>query len=100
MGSTRIYPYLYLLPVILLAYFYPRYSVYSAILLGWIYLILVYLYGPADFRLYATSFAFFYVYVSIGVIISVLSGQRMQEQRLREIFETSQAGILTFDPGT
>jgi PAS domain S-box-containing protein len=96
-GYYDIYPYFYLLPIILLAYFYPRYSVYITVLLGWIFLGLVYLYGPADIRLYTSSFAFFYIFVSIGVVISAFSGQLMQERRYREIFENSQAGIFTFD---
>jgi len=96
-GYYDIYPYFYILPIIMLAYFYPRYSVYITILLGWIFLGLVYLYGPSDIRLYTSSFAFFYIFVSIGVIISAFSGQLMQERRYREIFENSQAGIFTFD---
>jgi PAS domain S-box-containing protein len=96
-GYYDIYPYFYLLPIILLAYFYPRYAVYVTVLLGWIFLGLVYVYGPADIRLYTSSFAFFYVFVSIGVVISAFSGQLMQERKYREIFENSQAGIFTFD---
>jgi PAS domain S-box-containing protein len=96
-GYYDIYPYFYLLPIILLAYFFPRYSVYVTVLLGWIFLGLVWLYGPADIRLYTSSFAFFYIFVSIGVVISAFSGQLMQERRYREIFENSQAGIFTFD---
>ena len=96
-GYYDIFPYFYLLPIILLAYYFPRYSVYVSILLGWIFLGLVYLYGPADLRLYTSSFAFFYIFVSIGVVISAFSGQLMQERRYREIFENSQAGIFTFD---
>ena len=96
-GYYDIFPYFYILPIIMLAYFYPRYSVYFTVLLGWIFLGLVYLYGPADIRLYTSSFAFFYIFVSIGVIISAFSGQVMQERKYREIFENSQAGIFTFD---
>jgi PAS domain S-box-containing protein len=96
-GFFEIFPYFYILPIILLAYFYPRYAVYFTILLGWIFLGLVYLYGPVDIRLYAASSAWFYIFVSIGVIISAFAGQLMQERKYREIFENSQAGILTFD---
>jgi PAS domain S-box-containing protein len=96
-GYYDIYPYFYILPIILLAYFYPRYSVYGTVVLGWIFLGLVYLYGPADIRLYTSSFAFFYIFVSLGVVISAFSGQLLQERKYREIFENSQAGIFTFD---
>jgi PAS domain S-box-containing protein len=96
-GYFEIFPYFYILPILLLAYVYPRYSVYFTVFLGWIFLALVYFYGPADIQLYASSVAFFYIFVSIGVVISAFSGQLMQERKYREIFENSQAGILTFD---
>jgi PAS domain S-box-containing protein len=95
-GFYDIYPYFYILPVLLLAYFSPRYSVYITVILGWIYLALVFLYGAPDIRLYSASTAFFYFIVSIGIIISAFSGQVQQERRYREIFENSQAGIFTF----
>jgi PAS domain S-box-containing protein len=97
-GFYDIFPYFYILPIILLAYFFPRYSIYVTILLGWIFLGLVYLYGPVDLRLYTSSFAFFYIFVSIGIIISAFSNQLVQERKYREFFENSQAGIFTFDP--
>ncbi len=96
-GFFDIFPYFYILPILLLAYLYPRYSVYFAILLGWIFLGLVYLYGPVDIWLYAASSAFFYIFVSIAVVISAFSGQLVQERKYREIFENSQAGMFTFD---
>ena len=99
-GYFGIFPYFYILPIILLAYFYPRYAVYFTVFLGWIFLGLVWLYGPSDIQLYASSIAFFYIFVSLGVVISAFSSQLMQERKYREIFENSQAGMLTFDLDT
>ena len=99
-GYFNIFPYFYILPILLLAYFFPRYAVYFTVLLGWIFLGLVWLYGPADIQLYASSIAFFYIFVSLGIVISAFSGQMMQERKYREIFENSQAGMLTFDLDT
>jgi PAS domain S-box-containing protein len=96
-GYFNIFPYFYILPILLLAYFFPRYAVYFTVLLGWIFLGLVWLYGPGDIQLYASSIAFFYIFVSLGIVISAFSGQMMQERKYREIFENSQAGMLTFD---
>jgi PAS domain S-box-containing protein len=96
-GYFNIFPYFYILPIILLAYLYPRYAVYFTVCLGWVFLGLVWLYGPADIQLYAASIAFFYIFVSIGIVISAISSQLMQERKFREIFENSQAGMLTFD---
>jgi PAS domain S-box-containing protein len=99
-GYYDIFPYFYILPILILAYFYPRHAVYFTVMLGWIFLGLVYLYGPSDIRLYAASIAFFYIFVSLGVIISAFSGQLLQERRYRQIFENSQAGLLTFEVET
>ena len=96
-GYYSIFPYFYILPILILAYFHPKYAVYFTVILGWIFLGLVWLYGPSDIQLYASSIAFFYIFVSIGVILSAFSGQLLQERKYREIFEGSQAGILTFD---
>ncbi len=96
-GYFSIFPFFYILPILLIAYFSPRYAVYFTILLGWIFLGLVFLYGPADIQLYASSMAFFYIFVSLGIILAAFSGQALQERKYREIFETSRAGILTFD---
>jgi len=96
-GYFNIFPYFYILPILILAYFHPRYAVYFTVFLGWVFLGLVYLYGPLDIQLYAASIAFFYIFVSLGIIISAYSGQLLQERRYREIFEHSQAGVFTFD---
>ncbi|MFA4825427.1 MAG: PAS domain S-box protein [Methanoregula sp.] len=96
-GYFDIFPYFYILPIVLLAYLYPRYAVYFTIVLGWVFLGLIYLYGPVDIRLYAASSAFFYIFVSVGVVISAFSGQLLQEKKYREIFENSQAGMFTYD---
>ncbi|MDO8871972.1 MAG: PAS domain-containing protein [Methanoregula sp.] len=96
-GYYDIFPYFYIIPIILLAYVFPRYSVYFTIIIGWIFLGLVYLYGPVDIRLYAASSAFFYIFVSAGIVISAYAGQLMQERKYREIFENSQSGMFTFD---
>jgi PAS domain S-box-containing protein len=87
-GYFDIFPYFHILPILLLAYLYPHYAVYFTIILGWIFLGLIYLYGPVDIRLYAASSTFFYIFVSIGVVISAFYGQLLQERKYR-IFETN-----------
>jgi PAS domain S-box-containing protein len=95
-GYYSIFPYFYILPIFLIAYFSPRYAVYFTVLLGWIFLGLVYLYGSPDIQLYGSSIAFFYVFVSLGIVISAFSNQLVQEKKYRDIVENSQAGIFTF----
>ncbi len=96
-GFTDIFPYFYILPILLIAYCCPRYAVYFTVALGWAFLLIVYLYGPASIQLYAASMAFFYIFVSLGVVLAAFSTQALQERKYREIFETSQAGILTIE---
>jgi PAS domain S-box-containing protein len=96
-GLSDIFPYFYLLPILLLAYTFPRYSVYFTIILGWIYLGLVYLYGNFDIRLYAASSAWFYIFVTIGVLLSSKIEELNQGRKYKGIFTNSQAGIFTFD---
>ncbi|MDD4137425.1 MAG: PAS domain S-box protein [Methanoregula sp.] len=96
-GYYDIFPYFYILPILLLVYISPRYAVYFTVFLGWIFLGLVWLYGPSDIQLYASSIAFFYIFISLGIVLSAFSSQILQERKYREIFENSQAGILTFD---
>jgi PAS domain S-box-containing protein len=95
-GFFGIFPFFYILPIILMAYLSPRFAVYFTVALGWIFLGLVYLYGPVDIQLYAVSSAWFYIFVSVGIVISAFAGQLMHERKYRLIFESSQAGMLTF----
>jgi PAS domain S-box-containing protein len=96
-GLLEMFPYLYILPIILLARLHPRFAIYFTIVLGWIYLGLVYFYGPRDIRLFATSVAWFYIFVTIGVVMSSMADSLKQDKIFREIFTNSQAGIFTFD---
>jgi PAS domain S-box-containing protein len=75
----------------------PRFALYFTIILGWTYLALIYIYGPFDLHLYASSTAWFYIFVTIGVIVSSFIDRLNQEQRFRNIFSHSQTGIFTFD---
>lgn len=99
-GFTEIFPYFYILPILMIAWCCPRYAVYFTVVLGWVFLGIVYLYGPASIQLYAASMAFFYIFVSLGVVLAAFSTQVVQERKYREIFETSQAGILTISRET
>jgi PAS domain S-box-containing protein len=99
-GILEIFPYLYILPIILLARLHPRFAIYFTIILGWIYLGLVYFYMPFEIKSFASSIAWFYVFVTIGVVISSLTESSQQEQKFREMFDNSLAGIFTFDVET
>ena len=99
-GYADIFPFFYILPIVIVAYFSPRFAVYYTVILGWIFLALVLVYGPSNLQLYAVSIAWFYIFVSVGVIIAAFAGQLLHEKTYREIFEQSQAGIFTFRVGS
>jgi PAS domain S-box-containing protein len=99
-GIVEIFPYLYILPIILLARLHPRFAIYFTIILGWIYLGLVYFYMPFEIKTFASSIAWFYIFVTIGVVISSLAESSQQEQKFREMFDNSLAGIFTFGMDT
>jgi len=97
---VQIFPYFYILPVILFVAIYPRLGVYFTILLGWLCLGLVYIYGPFDIALFAASSAWFYIFVTIGVLVSSYAEKASQDKKYKVIFTHSQAWIFTFDPGS
>ena len=47
-GIFDVFPYIYLVPVVLIAFAYPKYSVYATVLVGWLYLGLVFFVGLPD----------------------------------------------------
>jgi PAS domain S-box-containing protein len=97
-GFYSVFPYFLLLPVLLVVYVRPHLGVVYSVILGWIYLVLVYYFVPGDLSVFAASTAWFYILVSVGVVItSFASGQKREEQKYRAIFESSQAGLFTFD---
>jgi PAS domain S-box-containing protein len=99
-GILEIFPYLYILPIILIARTHPRFAIYFTIILGWIYLGLVFFFMPFEIKSFASSIAWFYIFVTIGVVISSLAESGQQEKKFREMFDHSLAGIFTVDLNT
>jgi PAS domain S-box-containing protein len=96
-GIIETFPYLYILPIILLARLHPRFAIYFTIVLGWIYLGLVFFFMPFEIKSFASSIAWFYIFVTIGVVISSLAESGKQEAKFREMFDNSLAGIFSVD---
>jgi PAS domain S-box-containing protein len=99
-GIIETFPYLYILPIILLARTQPRFAIYFTIILGWIYLGMVFFFTPFEIKSFASSIAWFYIFVTLGVVISSLSESSQQEKKFKEMFDNSLAGIFTFDVDT
>jgi PAS domain S-box-containing protein len=97
-GLYEIFPYFYLLPVVLIAFSRPKFGIYGTVLIGWLYFMLVWLWGPPNAQLFTIATIRFYIFVSIGVLISVFSQEyRREEQKKHNLYYYSQAGVFSFD---
>lgn len=97
-GVHEVFPFLYLLPVILVSYYYPRWGVKFSLLLGSVYIALVYLFGLSDIVFLSISTAWFYVVISVGVVLSSLSqGMMHEEMKYKGVFNNSQSGIFILE---
>ena len=93
-----VFPFLYILPVILVVYFYPRRAVIFTLFISLVYICLVYLFGALDPILIAVSTAWFAIFITIGVVASSYANQMLEEKAMiRHILDTSQDGIFCFD---
>ena len=100
-GIYEVFPYLYLLPIILIAFARPKLSIYGTVLIGWLYLALVFFIGLPTSRLYMLATVWFYIFVSLGVLISTYSQVYHKEgERSCGTYYNSQAGAFRFDKNT
>lgn len=97
-GIYEVFPFFYLVPLVLIAFSHPKLSIYGTILLGWVYIAMVYLIGLPDARLYASATIWFYIFVSLGVLISTYSkAYRREGEKNCGLYYNSQAGAFSFD---
>ncbi|NMB78805.1 MAG: PAS domain S-box protein [Methanomicrobiales archaeon] len=100
-GIYEVFPYFYLVPIILIAFSRPSMSIYGTVIVGWLYLALVYLIGLPDARLYTIATVWFYIFVSLGVLISTYSQvYRKEGEKSCGAYYNSQAGVFSYDRAT
>lgn len=100
-GIYDVFPYFYLIPIVLLSFSRPKLSIYGTVAVGWIYLALVFFIGLPDFRLYALATVWFYIFVSLGVLISTYSQvYRKEGEKSCGAYYNSQAGVFSYDRTT
>ena len=97
-GIYEVYPYFYLIPIILIAFARPRLSIYGTVLVGWLYLALIFIIGLPNARLYFLAMVWFYVFVSLGFLIATYA-QVYKKEGVRSCgtYYNSQAGAFRFD---
>ena len=97
-GIYEVFPYFYLIPIVLIAFSRPKLGIYGTVLIGWLYFMLVYLWELPDSQLFTLATIRFYIFVSIGVLISVYSQEyHREEQKKRNLYYHSQAGAFSFN---
>jgi hypothetical protein len=69
-GINDIFPYFFLVPVLLTAYAFPRRGIIVTVCLGWVYIVLVYVFGTFSAQIIAVHTAWFFIFVSLGIVIS------------------------------
>jgi PAS domain S-box-containing protein len=100
-GIYDVFPYFYLIPVVLIAFTRPKISIFVTVFVGWLYIGLVYSLGLPDTGIFARATVWFFIFVSIGVLISTYSREyRKEGERSCGSFFNSQAGAFGYDRQT
>jgi len=97
-GIFSVFPFHYILPIILVVYLYPDRGVLFSLGLSLMYISLIYLLGNSDPMQIAIATAWFAIFITIGVVASSYAvRQRDERTRVRNILDNSQDGIFCFD---
>ena len=85
-GINEIFPYFFLVPVLIVAYAFPQRGVLVTITLGWVYIGLVYVFGTLSTRVIAVHTAWFFIFVSLGIVIShYAEGSRTSKKQVEKL---------------
>ncbi len=94
----EVFSFLYILPIILCVYFYPKRAVFFTLAISLTYIGQIYLLGFANSTMIAVATAWFAIFMTIGVVASSYANRMHDERvRVRNILENSQDGILCID---
>jgi PAS domain S-box-containing protein len=86
---------LFYIPIVIAAYWLSKTGITLTVAIANSYLGMVYFFSYSSLENIAHATAYFYIFVTIGVIVASLSGtQREQENRYRGIFNYSEAGVF------
>ncbi|MDD1701151.1 MAG: PAS domain S-box protein [Methanoregula sp.] len=97
-GIFNVFPFHYILPIILVIYLYPERSVLFSLVLSLMYISFIYLLGSADPTQIAIATAWFAIFITLGVVGSSYAIKLREERtRVRNILDNSQDGIFCFD---
>jgi signal transduction histidine kinase len=70
----------------LVIYAFPRKGVMFTVVMGWIYIILVYVFGTFSVRVIAVHTAWFFIYISLGIVLtSFVESSRNDKEELERL---------------
>lgn len=100
-GFNELFPYFFLVPLLIVIYASPKRGVIFAVGMGSVYIGIVYLFGTLTVDALAAHTAWFYIYVSLGVLItSVVTSLRNDREELdrlkREAFRQIEQNMEQF----
>ena len=100
-GIMDLYQYLFLLPIVMTAYFFPRYGIVASIAMGLSLVLLNVLFVGENLHVLSLACFTMGVFIGIGGIITMLSENISGlKKRYQDIFAMSEAGIVIFDRDT
>ena len=95
---TEVFPFLYILPIILVVYFYPRHAVIFTLSISLMYISLIFLLAASNTTIMVIATAWFAIFMTIGVVASSYANRLVDERhRIRHIIDNSQDGIFCLD---
>jgi signal transduction histidine kinase len=81
-----IFPYFFLVPVLLVIFAFPQRGILFTITFGWIYIMLVYMFGTFSVRVITIHTAWFFIFVSLGIVISYFAeSSRIRKTQVEDI---------------
>ena len=100
-GIYEVFPFFYLLPIILVLYLYPRYGVTFSVCISLVFIGLVLYYAPYNSGLLTIAMVWFAIFIAIGVVASSYANRLENEaMKYQKLVETSQDGLFCFDRKT
>ncbi len=96
-----IFPYFFLIPVLFVIYAFPQRGILFTITFGWIYIMLVYVFGTFSVRVITIHTAWFFIFVSLGIVISYFAqssriSKTQVEQLKKEAFQQIEHNMAQF----
>src|SRR5208337_4516739 len=100
-GIGDLYQYLFLLPILMTAYFFPRYGIATSAVMGFTLVLLNVVFLGDNLHVLSLACFTFAVFLGIGGIVTMLSENISGlKKRYQDIFAMSEAGMIIFDRET